>query len=174
MRCHSVLSRGVRAGPDLALVFSITGLTLVLPAALLPFVSANSLGDERTSLLFTGVGALWDGGMRSLAILVFLFGGLFPLTLLATVAGLRLRSRLGRFLLPVARALEHWAIPEVQVLAVLVAIMKLGSVIDLRIGPGFWCYCAMALSLLIAVHSFQFNPATPPPAAGGQDAAVPS
>lgn len=174
MRCASILLRGVRTGPDTALVFSLTGLVLALPAALLPFVSANLSGDERISLLFSGVGRLWDGGTRSLAILVFLCGGLLPLALLATLAGLHLRSRLGRLLLPVARALEPWAIPEVQVLAVLVAIMKLGSVVDLKIGPGFWCYCAMALSLLIAGHSFAFNPATPPPAAGGLAGAAPS
>jgi paraquat-inducible protein A len=174
VRCGSVLMKGVRAGPDTALVFSITGLTLALPAALLPFVSANFSSDERISLLFTGVGRLWNGGMRSLAVLVFLCGGLLPLTLLATLASLHAGSHLNRFLLPVARALEHWAIPEVQVLAVLVALMKLGSVVDLTIGLGFWCYCAMALSLLIAVHSFEFNPTTPPPDAGELDVAAPS
>jgi paraquat-inducible protein A len=173
-RCASVLLRGVRTGPDTTLVFSITGLVLALPAALLPFVSANFSGNERISFLFTGVGSLWDGGMRSLAFLVFLCGGLLPLALLATLAGLHVRSRFGRFLLPVAQALGHWAIPEVQVLAVLVAIMKLGSVVELTIGPGFWCYCAMALALLIANHSFEFNPSTPPPEAGGFDVATPS
>jgi hypothetical protein len=39
--------------------------------------------------------------------------------------------------------------------------MKLGSVVDISIGPGFWCYCAMALSLLIAQHSFNFDPIPP-------------
>jgi paraquat-inducible protein A len=52
--------------------------------------------------------------------------------------------------------LGHWAIPEVQVLAVLVAFMKLRSVVDIKIGPGFWCYSAMALSLLMAQRSVNF------------------
>ena len=163
VRCDAVLAKGSRLGPDAALVFSVTGLIFAVPAALLTFVSAGKLGAERISLLFTGVGSLWEGGMRSLAVLVFLCGGLIPFTLLATLAAVHAPSRLGwpkaRFhlLFRTARALEHWAIPEVQVLAVLVALMKLGSVVELTIGPGFWCYCAMALSLLVAQHSYNLD-----------------
>jgi paraquat-inducible protein A len=176
VRCEGVLAQGTRLGPDTALVFSITGLLLAAPAALLPFVSAGKLGDERISLLFTGVWNLWDCGMGPLAVLVFLFGGLLPFALLATLAVLHTSSRLGwknndlHFLFRVARVLQHWAIPEVQVLAVLVALMKLGSVVEVTIGPGFWCYCAMALSLLIAQHSFDFDSADTIHSTDGSDA----
>ena len=178
VRCGAVLAQGTRLGPDTALAFSITGLIFALPAALLPFVSAGKLGDERISLLFTGAWTLWDGGMSPLAMLVFLCGGLLPLALLATLAILHASSRLGwqnddwRFLFRVARVLQHWAIPEVQVLAVLVALMKLGSIVEVTIGPGFWCYCAMALSLLIAQHSFDFDPADTIHSTDGSDAAA--
>ncbi len=162
-----MLERGARSGPDKALALSITGLALSVPATLLPFVSAGVLGGQRTSLLFTGVGSLWNGGMRPMAVLVFVCGWLLPLALLASFAILRAPSgpglekpallRLSR----VAGALERWAIPEVQVLAVLVALMKLGDSVDLTIGPGFWCYCGMALSLLVARHSFEFDSTVP-------------
>ena len=167
VRCDAVLAQGARLGPDSALVFSVTGLALALPAAFLPFVSAGKLGAERISLLFTGVGSLWNGGMRPLAVLVFLCGWLLPLASLIALAVLHGSHRLGRpkadfaRLFRAARILDHWAIPEVQVLAVLVALMKLGSIVDLAIGPGFWCYCAMALSLLIAQHSGEFDSAAP-------------
>jgi paraquat-inducible protein A len=172
------MAQGARLGPDSALVFSLTGLVLAVPAALLPFVSAGKLGAERISLLFTGVESLWDGGMRLLAVLVFLCGGLLPLALLATLAVLHAPARLGwptagfRFLYRAARLLEHWAIPEVQVLAVLVALIKLGSVVNVTIGPGFWFYCAMALSLLMAQNSFAFDASVPNPAARGATATV--
>jgi paraquat-inducible protein A len=178
-RCDAVLARGSRLGPDATLVFSVTGLVLAVPASLLTFVRAGKLGAERLCTLFTGVGVLWDGGMRSLALLVLLCGALVPFALLATLAAVHAPARLGRpgagprRLLRVARGLGHWAIPEVQVLAVLVALMKLGSVVDVAVGPGFWCYCAMALSLLIAQRTFEFDPAAEHARAGGPAAAPP-
>jgi paraquat-inducible protein A len=172
VRCDAVLAKGSRFGPDTALAFSVTGLVLAIPAILLPFVTAGKLGDQRISLLFTGVGSLWDGGMRALGLLVFLCGGVLPLALLGALAVLHAPARaridprhLG-YLLQIARVLEHWAVPEVQVLAVMVALMKLGSVVNVSIGPGFWCYSGMAMALLIAEHSFDFDNASPFPAAG--------
>jgi paraquat-inducible protein A len=178
-RCGTLLAKGGRFGPEAALVFSVTGLILALPAALLPFVGAGKLGNERVSLVLTGVEALWGGGMKMVAVVVLLCGGLLPVTLLAVLALIHAPQRLGwqtdttGRLRRCARILEHWAIPEVQVLAVLVALMKLGSVVEVTIGPGFWCYCAMALSLILAQQSFHFDVDTSAPPPSGR-AATPS
>jgi paraquat-inducible protein A len=162
-RCGAVIAKGKRIGGDAPLVYAVTGLILAAPAYLLPVIRAGKLGDQRVSLIFTGVGALWDNGMRALAVLVFLCGGLIPLALLGVLTVFQAPTRFGGGLAgsPVLgaaiRQMEHWAIPEVQVLAILVALTKLGSVIDVSIGPGFWCYCAMAVSLLLAQRSFDFE-----------------
>jgi paraquat-inducible protein A len=159
-----MLAHAARMGPQAAIVFSVTGLILAVPAATLPFISAGKLGDERTSLLFTGVSALWNGDMHALSLIVLLCGGLLPFSLLAVLAILHAPGRAGIRvfglwpMVKAARILESWSIPEVQVLAVLVALMKLGSLVQVTIGPGFWFYCAMALSLLLAEHSFDFEP----------------
>ena len=89
------MAQGARFGPDETFIFSVTGLILAVPAALLPFVGAGKLGDERMSHLFTGVGALWDNGMQEVAVLVFLCGGLLPVALLAILAVLNFPERLG-------------------------------------------------------------------------------
>jgi paraquat-inducible protein A len=167
----------LRLGPDAALCFAVSGLAFAVPSALLPFLSASNLGNLRISVLFTGVRSLWVGGMQPLAILVFLCGWLLPVLLLAALAALHGTRRMGPpgvrspWIPGLARALEHWAIPEVQVLAVLVGIIKLGSVVQLTIGPGFWCYSAMALSLLLAQHNSDFAPAPGPIAAGAPEPA---
>jgi paraquat-inducible protein A len=166
-RCDGILARGKRGG-DAALVLCVTGLVLAPPAFFLPFISAGKLGAERVSTLFTGVGALWDNGMRALAVLVLLCGALLPISLLGVMAFLKAPARsAGWFAGPdllsrAARTLELSAIPEVQVLAVLVALMKLGSLVNVSIGPGFWCYCGMSFCLLLAQRSFEHSPSAVP------------
>jgi paraquat-inducible protein A len=173
-RCDGVLAKGIRGG-DVPLVFCVTGLVLALPACFLPFISAGKLGAERVSTLLTGVGALWNNGMRAIALLILLCGALLPVLLLATLAVLQAPPRMTAWfasrdlLARTARMLELGAIPEVQVLAVLVALTKLGSQVNVTIGPAFWCYCAMALCLLIAERSFDhggFAERPPVPAEG--------
>jgi paraquat-inducible protein A len=180
VRCDAVLAKGSRMGPQGALAFSITGLALAVPAIFLPFITAGKLGDLRISHLLTGVGSLWDRDMRGTGILVFICGCLLPLALLASLAVLHAPSHLEfrrktdfESLIRGARILEHWAIPEVQVLAVLVALMKLGSLVDVSIGPAFWCYCGMAFSLLVAEHSFDFDTTSPFPTAAKTDSGAP-
>jgi paraquat-inducible protein A len=154
------MARGAYFGPDAAFAFAVTGLILAVPATLLPFISAGKLGNERMSHLLTGVGALWDNSMQMVALLVLLCGWLMPVALLAVLAFAQVPARFGwradasGELARSVGILEHWCIPEVQVLAVLVALMKLGSVVEVTIGPAFWFYCAMALSLILAQQSF--------------------
>ena len=162
-RCSSVMARGRRLGPEAPLVFGVTGLILAFPACLLPFMGAGKLGDQRTSLLFTGVAALWDQGMRAMAVLVLFCGGVVPFALLATLALFVTPARIRGLLVSesdlarLAGLLERWAIPEVQVLAVLVALMKLGSLVKITIGAGFWCYCAMSVALLMSVRGLDMD-----------------
>jgi paraquat-inducible protein A len=173
VRCGGMLARRGRLGPDAPLAFGLAGLFLALPALFLPFVTVAQFGSARISLVNTGAVALWDGGMRMLAIWTVVCGTLAPLLLFATLATSFAwrkgfppphRRRLHRM----AHALEHWAMPEVHVLAVLVAVTKLGALVDVSIGPGFWCYAAMSVALLMAWRSFEYEPARPVVAAAGR------
>jgi len=134
-----------------------------LPSILLPFVTVSKLGSEHTSSLFTGVRVLWGDGLHLLAVWVLLCGGLAPIFLLLSLSGLLVPQRLGWKLVEAqrlswaARAVAHWAIPEVQVLAVLVALAKLGHVVQVRMGPGFWCYAALAVMTMLAWRDFELN-----------------
>jgi paraquat-inducible protein A len=163
VRCQAVLARGSRFGTDAALAFAVTGLVLALPATLLPFVTAGKFGTVRVGLLFTGVEGLWDHGMRLLSIWIFLCGGFGPIVLLGVLTALLLPERFGwsemksDVLRQTAHALGHWAMPEVHVLAVLVALMKLGSLVNVSVGAGFWCYAAMSFMLLLAWRSFELG-----------------
>jgi paraquat-inducible protein A len=165
VRCDTTLARGARFGGESALAFAVTGLCLAVPASLLPFVAVSKLHAERVSTAFSGVRALWEAGMHLLAVWVFLCGLLVPYLLLGSLTGLLLllRSRaepaggVSRALLRIVRAFEHWSLPEVHILAVLVAFAKLGSLVHVNPGPGLWCYAGMAACLLAAWTTFEHH-----------------
>lgn len=167
-RCGALLMQRGRFGPDAAAAFTLAGIVLAVPAALLPLLSVDKLRNERVAFLTTGVEALWDGGMPFLAVWVLLCGTVAPFVLLGTLAGLLVPPRLGlaivgeRVLARIAHAVEHWAMPEVHILAVLVALTKLGTLVNVHIGAGLWFYAAMTLMILLAWRSHEFGAPSPP------------
>lgn len=173
-RCDSVLALGsARSGS--AFAWAVAGLALLAPALMLPFVSVSKIGHERVQHLFGGVHALWQHGLLVLSAWVLICGVVAPAVMLATVATLSARSFLDESMARGARKIgsivEHWAMPEVQVLAVLIAMTKLGTLVNVHLGPGFWCYGAMAVALLVSWRKFEFQSARPP---SGSAQTVPS
>ena len=163
IRCGTTVAERGRLGPDAALAFALTGLVLAIPALLMPFVTLTKFGNERTVLLSGGVGGLWSHGFGPLAILVLVCGIVAPLALLTLLVAVlwtdprehlaKLNGRLRRW----AHGVEHWAMPEVQILGVMVAFFKLGAVVKVTVGPGLWCYAAASLFTLLAWRRFSLQ-----------------
>ncbi len=163
VQCGIVLAKGSRFGSDSTVALIVTALILAGPSFYLPFITVGKLGTERTGHLLSGAYALWTEDMRLLAVWTALCAGVVPILMLAALAALTLPPRLGRnwlwanSLRHAAIALEEWAMPEVYVLGVLVALTKLGSLVDVEIGPGFWCYTAMSVLLLLSWRNFRLG-----------------
>ncbi len=154
-RCDRPLARRGRGGDGAALAFTVAGLIFAIPAITLPLVTVSRFGNHRDALFFSGVSALWRNGMELLAVWVAICGCLAPICLLSAVAALHgpVRWREAPALRHFAHMLEAWAMPEVQVLAMLVALVKLGSLVKVTIEAGAWCYAAMSLCTLLAWRS---------------------
>jgi paraquat-inducible protein A len=163
VRCDAQLAVGRTSNWVVTLAWAITGLILWVPANLLPIVSVSQFGHTHESLLATGVTTLWQQGMPWVAVLVALCGIAAPLLLLLTLSALLLPITLGRpstrlrLLVRWLRAVELWSIPEVYLLGVLVAFIKLGDVVRSLPGPGLWCHIGMALALFVAWRRFDID-----------------
>jgi paraquat-inducible protein A len=156
VRCGAAIAAPGLLGRQAAPAFAVAGALLIVPAVLLPFATVSRIGPPRATVVFDGALALWQHGMPWMAGWVALCGTIVPaLLLLALVAtswstrrGAKPRS--GGAGPTAVRVLQTWAMPEVQVLAVLVAFVRIEQLADVELGPGFWCYAAMSVALVIA------------------------
>ena len=154
MRCNHPLTKGRRGGKHAPAALALTGLILAAPAALLPFMTIEKFGSARSGNFLTGVASLNENGMPFLAVWVLVCGGFAPLLLLAAIAaGRHYPDHAQRW----GRVLAHWAMPEVYVLAVLVALTRLGRIVQVEVNAGLWCYTAMSLALLAAWQAFRLS-----------------
>lgn len=150
-----------RLAVDTALALALTAAVLAVAALDLPVVTVRKFGASHASYLWTGIHALWTSGMPLLAVWVALCGVLVPMALLVALIALIVTERTGsggrpgRWWRRAAHALQRWSMPEVQVLAVLVAFVKIGALVDVEPGSGLWFYAAMAVAALLAWRNLE-------------------
>jgi paraquat-inducible protein A len=140
---HNVVQR------SLALV--IAALLLYIPANFLPIMKLNLLGQSSHDTVWSGVVALFDTGMQSVSVIVFLCSMAIPLLklLCQLFVLLSIRFDLGRsyglLLYRIYHHLRDWGMLEVYLMGVLVAIVKLADMAAITVGVGLVCF----ISLLI-------------------------
>ncbi|MCF3649991.1 paraquat-inducible protein A [Synoicihabitans lomoniglobus] len=163
-RCETPLARGARWGRQAGTAFTLTGIILWVPAFCLPFMTVSKFGQSQVELAGSGALALWDHGMPLLSVWTFWCVWLAPSLMLLAGAAIVLPRHQGisppalRWLRVTIGVMRRWSMPEVYVLAVLVALIRLGAVVDVNLGAGFWSYAAMSLAILLAWRSFEFEP----------------
>ncbi len=164
VRCNTTMARRSYGGLDEPLALALTALVLAVPAVLMPFVTLARFGNVRISYLLSGARGLWRFDMPSLSVWVLFCGIVAPLLeiiFLALILTWWRRDAHDRTnpWVNAAHQLQHWAMPEIHVLAVLVSFFKIGSLASTTIGPGFYCYAAAAVAMLAAWQTFTLEPA---------------
>ncbi|HEX7053140.1 MAG TPA: paraquat-inducible protein A [Burkholderiales bacterium] len=160
-RCgYPVTSHG--AGLDVAAALALAALVLYVPANLYPILRMEIYGAYSESTVWDGVVSLWQYGEYFVAIVVFLASIVVPLLkllglffLVASVKWgrgrrLRGRTRIYKFI----DAIGPWAMLDVFLLAVLVALVKLGSLGQVVPGPGLLAFCLVVVLTLLASQAF--------------------
>jgi paraquat-inducible protein A len=148
-RCGATLYQARTNGLERTLALTVTGLILFVLANAFPLMTFEMAGRSRENSLISGAVEFWNAGFPDLAVLVFATSVALPLVSLLSMAYVLLPLALGMrswHVAPVFRlasALRPWAMMEVFMLGVFVAVVKLASFAELSMGPGLYCFCAL-------------------------------
>lgn len=131
-RCGHVDHRFTERSAKLCLVFTLTAIILYLPANIFPFMTIEMYGRRNSSTIWNGVVSLMEQRAYAVAIIVFLASILIPIMKLLILLYLSLtghtgahsefKMRLYRFV----EAIGRWSMLDIFLLAILVALVKLG------------------------------------------------
>lgn len=159
-RCGTPLARFKRNSLNRTLAFALAALILYLPANLLPIMSFEYYGATEHNTVWSGVVNLAHSGMWFVAGVVFLASIVVPLLKLAALFFLSLSVRLGwrsRWKVRLYRliaAIGTWAMLDVFLLSVLVAVVKLGQLADVSPGPAALPFTLVVVMTILATESF--------------------
>ena len=154
-QCGAVLHRGSRLTTRDLLALTLAAAILFVVANAAPAIRITVSGMHNEVTLWEAVAALWHGYavvMGVLAGIALIAVPALQIALLLWVLGfaaLDRRAPGAAICLRLLHAMRPWSMIEVFMLGVLVAIVKLSSLLHVVPGPG--TYATMALAILLAV-----------------------
>ena len=161
-RCGCVLRRADTNSLERSLALACAALVLLIIGNFFPIVGLNIQGHHVETTVFGAAHQLWHEDMPIVAMLLITTTVLVPLIELSVLIWLLLPLRAGRRPLGFvhlfrAFLLAHpWAMVEVFILGVLVALVKLSHMADVLPGTAIWCFGL--LMLILTALSATFNP----------------
>lgn len=152
-RCGALLYRGGRHGLEDALALACAALVLLVVAHAFPVVGLDIQGQRIETTVVGAALQVWRNGMPAVSLLVLATTLLMPLLELAGMIWLLLPLQLGHRppafaqVFRTLRAAHPWAMVEVFILGILVALVKLAHLADVLPGPAMMAFALLMLVL---------------------------
>jgi paraquat-inducible protein A len=161
-RCGAALGGHKRHSLARTAAFSLAALVFYAPANLYPIVEMDMYGAHSETTVWQGCVALFEHGDTLVALVVFVASILSPvlkllaLFLLVGMAAIgSTRWRRGRtWIYRSVEVMGPWAMLDVFLVAVLVALVKLGQLATVIPGRGLIAFTAVVVLTIIASTSF--------------------
>jgi paraquat-inducible protein A len=163
IRCGSFIAgRSSTRSLELTAAFSLAALILYVPANIYPIMKMFLYGAYSESTVWDGIVLLADNGQWFVAAVVFAASMVIPLVKLAGLFALVVTSRMGwgrrlrsrTQLYKFIDVIGPWAMLDVFLLAVLIALVKLNTWATVLPGPGLVAFTAMVVLTMLASASF--------------------
>ncbi len=141
---------------------TLTAYILYIPANLLPIMTVTMSGKGEPDTIFSGVKELVTGGMWPLALLIFFASITVPVLKLLTLTYLLLsvhfksswRPKERTTLYRITETVGRWSMIDIFVIAILVALVKLGSLATIEAGAGGVAFGGVVVITMFAAMSF--------------------
>lgn len=161
-RCGARLLHDEGARLARTAAFALAALMFYWPANLYPILRLEWYGTHSENTAWDGAIALFRQGQPVIGVIVFLASIVIPflklMILFYLVASVRLRSTAWRrqraWLFRFLEMIGPWAMLDVFVMAVLVALVKLGELATVLPGRGLFSFTAVAVLTIMASASF--------------------
>lgn len=162
IRCGVVLRRCKKDSLQLTAAFSLAALILYVPANIYPILRMEYFGIYSESTVWDGVVKLYQDDQWIVATIVFLASILIPLIKLLGLFFLVLysKSRVVRrrreqtWIYRVIKAVGPWAMLDVFLLSVLVALVKLGRIATILPGKGLLAFASVVVFTILATACY--------------------
>ncbi len=155
-RCGAILYRKKRNSLDDTLVFSLTAMIFFFMANVFPFMTFKYEGRVQESVLFSGVRELFVQDMWAVALLVFLVSVVIPLLKIVGMLYVLVPLKLNRRpwsaprIFRVVETLHPWAMVDVYMLGVIVAMVKLNDFATIVPGAALYSFAALLIAMAAA------------------------
>ena len=161
-RCGAVVAERKQAALEVTAALTLGALILYIPANVYPILRMSLHGVYSENTVWEGIESLWRHQEWLVAVIVFLASIVVPLLKLAgllfLVASVRLdsarwqreRTLIYRFI----DVIGPWAMLDVFLLAILVALVKMGELATVLPGPGLLAFCSVVVLTILASASF--------------------
>lgn len=152
-RCFSMLYKQRKAMLETSLALVSTGLILFVMTNAFPLIALRAQGITQELTIWKATAAFWEQGYYWLSALLAFNLIIFPLFELVGLLWIFLTIRYHwqpQLAIQIFRWLNEvkpWGMLEVFMLGLLVALVKLGDLAVLVIGPAFWSFIFLVLAM---------------------------
>ncbi len=159
-RCDSKLHLRHPESLQRTWALTIAALALYFPANLLPVLKIESFAGDQQNTILSGVIQFWQQGDYPVAIIIFGASVMIPVLKIISIVALCLAARSGNRprgmsrLYRITEFVGRWSMVDVFVVAILVAVVQLGSAISIHPGAGAISFAAVVVLTMFAAMSF--------------------
>ncbi|MDU9003537.1 paraquat-inducible protein A [Sedimentitalea todarodis] len=151
-RCHEVLFAPKPDAMTRVVMLAWTALILMITAVFFPFLDLSAGGFEQHSSIMDAITAFSDGLLLPLsfavAALIVVLPALRLIAILYAVGPMMIGyvpARHATAAFRFAQMLRPWSMAEIFIVGVAVALVKVGGLATVAVGPAFWAFVALVV-----------------------------